>query len=194
MKIIEVPAHGPAFRFSDADVYWAMYALSDGRKMGRKRLADEIGIGEGSVRRIIISLREMGFISVSQGGISITRVGTEFLEKTPVRVVDVDMGTSVVGSHSQAVVVKGVADQIENGMQQRDAGIRAGAAGCTTAVYRGGKLMVPPDWNMDEENPETAARIRALEEMGPNDALIVGSGFDRHSAMNAAIEAAFDLL
>ncbi len=194
MRIIEVPAHGPAFRFSDADVYWALHTLSDGRKLGRKRLADEIGIGEGSVRRIIISLREMGLISVAQGGISITKQGLDFLEKIPVRVVDVDMGPSVVGSYSQAIVVKGIAHLIENGMQQRDAGIRAGAAGCTTAVYRDGVLMVPPDWNMDEENPATAAQIRALEEMGPNDALIVGSGFDKHSSMNAAIEAAFDLL
>lgn len=194
MRIIEVPDHGPAFRFTDADVYWALHTLSDGRKMGRKRLSYEIGVGEGSVRRIVMSLREMGLISVSQGGIVITQQGQDFLHKIPIRVVEVDMGGSVVGSHSQSIIVKGVADKIENGMQQRDAGIRAGAAGCTTVVYRGGKLIVPPDWNLDEESPLIAERIRGMAEMTPDDALIVGSGFDKHTSRNAAVEAAFELL
>ena len=41
MKIIDEPQFGPMFRFNDANVYWALYILSDGRRMGRKRLAEE---------------------------------------------------------------------------------------------------------------------------------------------------------
>ena len=40
MKIIDEPQFGPMFRFNDANVYWSLYVLSDGKRMGRKRLAE----------------------------------------------------------------------------------------------------------------------------------------------------------
>lgn len=192
MKIISIPDYGPMFRFNDADVYWALHVLSDGKRMGRKRLAEALGLGEGSVRRIVETLREWEMISIHQTGITITRSGLGFLSELPIKVVDVDLGDAVVGKYQQAVLVYGVGGKIENGMQQRDIGIRVGAFGCTTVVMRDGVLMIPPDWNLDIERPEIAARIRETG-MGPNDALIVGSGQDIHTAANAALMAAFPL-
>ena len=75
MKIIDEPQYGPMFRFNDANVYWALYVLSDGKRMGRKRLAEEVGVGEGSMRRIIDTLKEWGFILIKQTGITITKAG-----------------------------------------------------------------------------------------------------------------------
>ena len=65
MKIIDAPQYGPMFRFTDASVYWALYLLSDGRRVGRKRLSDMIGIGEGSMRRILNELKEKEFIIIN---------------------------------------------------------------------------------------------------------------------------------
>ena len=53
MKIIDAPQYGPMFRFTDASVYWALHILSDGKRMGRKRLSEEIGVGEGSMRTFL---------------------------------------------------------------------------------------------------------------------------------------------
>lgn len=192
MKIIETPQYGPMFRFTDANVYWALYTLSSGKRMGRKKLADEIGVGEGSMRRIIETLREWDMIQIKQTGITITRAGLGFLEEIPIRVVDVSLGDSVVGEYSQSILVLGVADKIQNGMQQRDAGIRVGATGCTTVVIRDGKLIIPPDWNIDEERPEIAKNVRATG-MTDKDVLIVGSGNEKHIAIMAALTAAFEL-
>ncbi len=58
MKIIDEPQFGPMFRFNDANVYWSLHVLSSGKSMGRKRLAQEVGIGDGSMRRIIDTLKE----------------------------------------------------------------------------------------------------------------------------------------
>ena len=68
MKIIDEPQFGPMFRFNDANVYWSLYVLSGGRCMGRKRLASEVGVGEGSMRRIIDTLKEWDFILIKQTG------------------------------------------------------------------------------------------------------------------------------
>ena len=192
MKIIESPQYGPMFRFTDANVYWALHILSSGKRMGRKRLADEIGVGEGSMRRILETLREWEMIQIKQSGITITRSGLGFLSEIPLKVIDVDLGDSIVGDYSQSVLVFNVADKIQNVMQQRDAGIRVGATGCTTLVIRDGNLIIPPDWNMDVERPEIAKNVRATG-ITDKDAIIVGSGNDQRTAMMAALTAAFEL-
>ena len=193
MKIIDAPQFGPMFRFNDANVYWTMYLLSDGKRIGRKRLADEVGIGEGSMRRILDTLQEWEYISIKQTGIMITKNGQTFLDQIPIQPVDIYLEGSVIGSEQQGVIVKGVASKVNNGMEQRDAGIKVGAEGCTTIVYRDGNLCIPPGWNLDVERPDVAKKIREEYGMKPEDALIIGGGTTKQSAVVAAVSAALEL-
>lgn len=193
MKIIDLPQYGPMFRFTDASVYLALHTLSDGRRVGRKRLAELIGIGEGSMRRILNTLKDWGMIQIKQTGISITKIGIDFLEELPLRLVSIDVGSLVLGNHTQAVLVKGVADKIGNGLRQRDVGIRMGALGCTTLVMTDDRIILPLDWSVDDNNPEVAKQIRSLNLMNNGDALVIGGADDRFVAINAALMASFDL-
>ncbi len=193
MKIIDEPQFGPMFRFNDANVYWALHVLSSGRRIGRKKLAEEIGVGEGSMRRIIDTLKDWDFILIKQTGITITKSGQAFLDQMPIKVLDLRLEGSVVGQYQQAILVLGCADKVVNGMEQRDAGIKVGADGCTTLVIRDGKLMVPPDWNMDEEDPDMAYKIRKESGMTQSDALIIGGADTKAAAIEAAISAALQL-
>jgi len=193
MRIIDAPQYGPMFRFTDSSVYWALHLLSSGKRIGRKKLADSLGIGEGSMRRIIDTLREWEMISIKQTGISITKSGIGFLSDIPIKVIDIDLGDSVVGKYQQGIIVYDAAGKIFNGMQQRDAGIKAGAEGCTTIVIRNGVLTIPPDWNIDAERPDLARKIRKDLKITERDAIIVGSSNDPHAAVNAVLTAAFEL-
>ncbi len=196
MKIMDIPAFGPMFRFTDANVYYSLYLLSDGRRMGRKRLAELSGVGEGSMRRILEKFREWDFVTIRQTGITITKAGLNFLDQVPLRLVNVDLSSSgsVVGEYAQGIIVYGVSSKIGNGMEQRDAGIKAGADGATTIVIRGGKLMIPPDWDMDERTPELAFTIRKQTGITEDDVIIVGGGRDKITAVEAALNAAFELI
>ena len=194
MKIIDAPQYGPMFRFTDASVYWALYLLSDGRRVGRKRLSDMIGIGEGSMRRILNELKEKEFIIIKQTGITITKAGLAYLESIPLRVVDLDVRELVLGDCTQALLIFGVSDKINNGLQQRDAGIRAGAMGCTTLVMRDGKLYVPPDWCIDDNMPEVSERIKSNVKMTDDDIIIIGGADNQEVAITAAFTAAFELI
>jgi len=191
---MDIPAYGPMFRFSDANVYYALYLLADGKRVGRKRLAELVGVGEGSMRRILEKFREWSFVIIKQTGISITKAGQQFLEQIPLRLVDVELPGSVVGEFSQGALVLGASSKIVNGMEQRDAGIKAGASGCTTVVIRNGRMMIPPDWDIDEQSPAEADLIRRTTGMTPDDVLIVGSGATKISAIEAALNAAFELI
>ena len=190
MKIIDEPQFGPMFRFNDANVYWALHLLSDGRRMGRKRLAEEVGVGEGSMRRIIDTLKEWEFILIKQTGITITKAGQSFLNQIPIRPVDLNLKDSVMGEFQQAVLVLGVADKVNNGMEQRDEGTKVGATGCTTVVLRDGVLSIPPDWNLDENDPANAMKIRKEIGMTQNDVIIIGGGNTQSVAVEAAVSAA----
>lgn len=193
MKIIDAPQYGPMFRFTDASVYWALHVLSDGKRMGRKRLAEESGVGEGSMRRILNTLKDNNFVDIKQTGITITKAGLIYLSELPIRVIDIDVSDVVLGDHAQAILVKGAADMIGNGLQQRDAGIRAGALGCTTLVMRDGELYLPPDWSLDANNPDVAKHIRDASRISDGDIIIIGSADNRTSAINASLTAAFEL-
>ena len=181
------------FRFNDANVYWTMYVLSSGKRIGRKRLADEVGVGEGSMRRILETLLDWDYISIKQTGIIITKAGQSFLEQLPIQPVDIFLEGSVIGTEQQGVIVKGVASKINNGMEQRDAGIKVGAEGCTTIVFRDSNLCIPPDWNLDKENPLIAKKIREEFGMKEGDVMIIGGGITKQSAIVAAVSAALEL-
>ena len=157
---------------------------------------DKAGDTEKAVRcaQELLRQRDWNFVSIKQTGISITKAGLNFLDQLPLRLIDVNLGDSVKGDFSQGVIVYGVSSKIVNGMQQRDAGIKAGAEGCTTIVIRDGKLMIPPDWNMDEKTPELAYKIRKDSGITPDDAIIVGSGASKIVAIEAALNAAFELI
>ena len=194
MKIVTQPQYGPMFCFTDASVYWTLHLISDGKRMGRARLSEEVGIGEGSMRKIISTLKEWDLVSVKQTGITITKSGLNFLSQIPIKVVDVSLGDSVLGMHSQGILALGVAEKVNNGLEQRDVGIKYGAMGCTTIVIRDGILMIPPDWNIDDRNPELAYEIRKNAGITQSDVLIVGSADDKHLAIEAAINAALELI
>ncbi len=194
MKIIDEPRYGPMFRFSDANVYWTLHLLSDGTRIGRKRLSEMVGIGEGSMRRIIDALRDMELISIKQTGVAITEKGIDFLEDIPIRVIDLDAGDSVAGEETQGLLVLGVSDKVHNGMQQRDAGIKVGATSCTTFVIRNSVLMVPPDWNVDQEKPELAEKIRNEFGMSERDAIIIGGASTKSLAIEASVAAALEII
>ena len=193
MKIIDAPQYGPMFRFTDASVYWSLHVLSDGKRMGRKRLADEAGVGEGSMRRILNTLKDNNFVDIKQTGITITKTGLAYLSELPIRVIDVDASKIVLGDYSQAVMVRGASKQIDNGLQQRDAGIRVGALGCTTIIMRAGELILPPDWSIDKNEPEVAEHIKEVSNMVDDDIVIIGSADNKIFAINAALTAAFEL-
>ncbi len=194
LRLKEKTRIGSEARYSDADIYWALVLLSRGKRMGRRELSDEMGIGEGSIRSVMSILKESRLVEVYQTGAVITELGTALLERIPVIPVSVMVPGSVVGDCHWSVVVKGASEKIRVGREQRDAGIRAGALGCTTIVYRKGELMIPPDWVLDDKSPESAAEIRAIPFMEEDDAIIIGSAESVRDAVNAAVNAAFELL
>ena len=194
MSLIDRPKYGPLHRFTDYHVYKTLSLLTDGRRKGRKMMADRIGVGEGSMRTIVDYLRDEGLVDVKQTGVKITKMGNEFISKLPLQVYSIDAPEISLGKHSVAVQVKGVSSKITSGMEQRDQAIKAGADGATTVVVKGDRLTVPDDFDLDKGHPETAWAIRRLFDLSDGDVIIIGTSTDPQRAEEGAMAAAFELL
>jgi hypothetical protein len=194
MRLVDLPKYGPVHRFADYHVYRVLSILSDRKRRGRKQLAELVGVGEGSMRTILGWMREKGLASVKQTGVRITNTGLEFFSRLPVHVKNMESSDISVGSCNVAVLVRGRGEEIGNGIEQRDAAKKAGADGATTIIVKGGRLVVPTDYDLDVEDPGLASLMKGLFELKDGDVIIVGSATSRKIAEGGALAAALELV
>jgi predicted transcriptional regulator len=194
MKLVDLPRYGPVHRFADYHVFKTLSILSDGRRKGRKQLADMVSLGEGSMRTIIEYLRDREMIDVKQTGVKIAHKGHEFLSQLPIFMERVDPTDTTLGDRSAAVLVKAMSMKIVMGVEQRDSAIKAGAEGATTVIVSGGHLIVPPDYDLDVERPDFANSLRRLLAVSEGDVIIIGTAKTYDRAEDGALAAAFELI
>jgi hypothetical protein len=108
----------------------------------------------------------------------------------------VEAGRLATGNLSIAVLVRGVADKVRIGIEQRDAAIRAGATGAATIVYRGHRFEIPgSSGNAQSRFPDAVwRRLRELLQPQDGDVIIISSAPSREAAASGALSAATTLL
>jgi predicted transcriptional regulator len=186
-------------KFQEAHVNWVFWKISSKQPFGRKALVEETGLGEGSIRTILAKLDEYGLINSSRSGRSLTPDGEKVKERLNriIKIADIGSLSITKSPYNVAVRVKGGAEKVNTGMEQRNAAIRAGAKGTTTITIKGGSVIIPgfgPDVNVREEYPEDAERLIEILEADDGDAIIIGSEIMRHKADEAAWLGASTLL
>ncbi|MEA1904443.1 MAG: DUF4443 domain-containing protein [Candidatus Hadarchaeota archaeon] len=184
-------AVGPLPRFAEAQVERALELIAERESMGRKRLAEELGVGEGSVRTILNRLKREGLITSSRTGHALTPKGHRKLRMKIEKFVQIDAGDLTVGEVDISTIVRGAASRVKRGIEQRDEAIKAGADGVTVFVFRRGKLQFP-DGFMDVE--KGLAKV-LIETFSPceGDVIIIGTAQDPAKAEEGTRAAARSL-
>ncbi|MEM2869999.1 MAG: DUF4443 domain-containing protein [Thermoplasmata archaeon] len=162
--------------------------------MGRQRLSEVLGLGEGSVRTLLSFLRSRNLLVIDKVGVRLNERGIRELEATGLKTASVNARELSVGECDVAVRVRGAARRVKDGLRQRDAAVMAGADGATTLVFRGGRLLMPPKTDIESSCPELAKEVRAAFELEEGDAIVIGSARSRRAAEDGAIAAAVDLI
>ncbi len=194
MLIIETVKKGASARFDDSDVIGLLKMIWNGRAVSRSEACATLEIGEGSMRRLVELMRSYGLVDVGRFGISIRPAGRNMVDAMGIRFADVSAPGCVIGEYSFSLIVSGAAGRVGSGTAQRDAGIRSGGSGCTTWVMRGGRLLMAPEWDVDANDPRSAAAIRGSVSMAEGDVLVIGGGPTRRAARAAAVGAALSLV
>lgn len=162
-------------------------------------LARNVGLGEGAIRTVLRKLKTEGLVEVSKSGGSLTENGLRMYRRVKgylPNLLSVGSTELTVGRKQTAVLVRGVAKKIGRGIEQRDAAIRAGAAGATTYAINGAKFQIPAGSKDCEKDFPSSAWRRLREELHPRDGdtIIICGADDELTSKVGAVSAALTLL
>lgn len=184
-------ASGPLPRFTEVHEYRALELIGKYGSLGRKQLADELGVGEGSARTILKRLKERELITSTPRGHILTRRGREELEAEERKIVRINAGPLTVGKVDVATIVKNASGKVRFGVEQRDEAIKAGAKGATVLIFEDSKLQLPDRSRKIDEGIDRAIKEFLKPERG--DVIVIGSGSDEKEAERGAFAAAMSL-
>ncbi|MGI0085736.1 MAG: DUF4443 domain-containing protein [Nitrososphaerales archaeon] len=189
---------GPRAGFTEAHVLKALLTIGSSTNVGRGKLGALLDLGQGEVRTLIKRLKEAGLITVEERGCLLTQSGKREWSRIKKLIpwsFEVDGKSLGLGDFCWIVNVRGKSDRIRNGLEQRDASVKAGARGALTVVYSSGKFKVPPDVS-DSEATAPSELWTTIRSWGVNegDALIISGSNDLLSAEYGALSAALSIL
>ncbi|MDH5459744.1 MAG: DUF4443 domain-containing protein [Candidatus Bathyarchaeota archaeon] len=196
-KISSEKAPGPSPTFSTFHILHAIELIAE-KTIGRSKLAEELKVGEGTVRTIIGRLKDAGLITTSKAGCLLTDKGVRFWNeyKTVFRKkVEIGKSELTIARYNFAILVKNCGDKVKSGMEQRDAAIMVGARGATTIMFKKGRLIVPSVSNdVTKDFPDAANQILRLLQPEENDVIIIGSADSLGKAEYGTLAAAWTLI
>jgi len=190
-------APGKAPYFIEAHIVKALMIISR-KPIGRVSLSKALGLGEGSIRTLVKHLEKVDLIETSREGIVLTRSGQKLVSNMKSRIseiIDVPKSALTVGAFNVAVLVRGVADSVRAGLEQRDAAIKVGAQGATTLIFSNGRLSMPlTSEDVFRELPKIRELIISRLTPKEDDIVVIGSAADKPAAELGAIAAALETL
>jgi predicted transcriptional regulator len=191
-------APGPLATFTPFHIYCVLELLSQ-KPLGRNKLANKIGVGDGAIRTIINRLKNMELILNSKEGCSLTPKGIEvwqqFEHVFPKRA-EIPKTEITPSECNYGFMIKSQGDKIKSGIDQRDAAIIAGAKRAIVLITKQGALYVASvDQSIEEEYIGATKEIR--EKINPKndkDVIIIAGAETPLKAKTGAFAAAWTLL
>jgi predicted transcriptional regulator len=189
---------GPRPSFQSFHVLEAILVIGREAPIGRKRLAEIVGLGEGAVRTLIQRLRAQSIVSVvGRGGCALSEKGEKLLRELERRMRDVgpvrlELPWSYPANY--VLIVHDSAGRVSKGLEQRDEAVRAGVKALMVLTYQDGRLLMPGISDLSAERPEFASRL--IKELGPvdGDVILISGGDSLAEARRGALAAAQTLL
>jgi predicted transcriptional regulator len=191
-------APGPAPSFNEAHVIKTLELINNCQSIGRIKLSNELGLGEGATRTLLKHLKKENLTKSSRAGVSLSEYGKKMFSDLSSKLsegIEIPASPLTVGSFNVAVLVKDSANSIGSGMEQRDIAIKSGASGATTLIFVDNKLSLP---NREEDISKNMPLLHneLINKLNPNEncVIIVGSGETKSLAEIGAKMAAIKLL
>ncbi|MEM2248570.1 MAG: DUF4443 domain-containing protein [Candidatus Bathyarchaeia archaeon] len=191
-------APGPSPSFNIFDIIRFVRLLAVSGNIGRGRIAKELNLGEGAVRTLLRRLTEAGLVITSRSGCSLTHKGMKLwseIERVLQGMVRIGGSELTLAPYSVAILVRGCADKVKSGIEQRDAAIVSGARGAVTIIFKNNRMIIPGvSENMERDYPSAFRELSCLMKPREGDVIIVSSADSQRDAEYGALAAAWSLL
>lgn len=197
-SLLDEKAPGPYLSFSIFHLVKALELIAENSPIGRGKLSDGLGTGEGAIRTIIERLRNAGLIVVSKQGCFLTEKGEKIWSRMrwlfPQKV-KLKPNKLALAACNVAVRIRGCGDKVRSGLEQRDAALLAGAKGAMTLFFRREKLVLPAiSENVAKDFPDAFHHITEKLHLEENDVIVIGSADTWDKAEYGALAAAWSLI
>lgn len=197
-SLLDEKAPGPFLSFSIFHLIKALELIATNYPIGRGRLSEELGIGEGAIRTVVERLRNAGLITVSKQGCLPTEKGEKIWSKMQrlfPQKARLKPNILAVAACNVAIRVRGCGDKIRSGLEQRDAALLAGAKGAMTLFFRQGRLILPTiSEDVRQDYPDAFRHFTERLQLEENDVIVVGSADTWDKAEYGALAAAWSLI
>ncbi len=196
-QLVRGEAPGPSPSFTALHIIMALLVLGDKGILGRKRFAEELGLGEGTVRTVVGRLKKHFLVKVTRSGCSLTEKGRELYEVLRERMGKfIELAGNLPWSYRYSVGVKvnRMANLLKMGLEERDAAVRAGADAAMAITMQGGYLLMPGVSNLSKEQPSFTSMIMNFFNPSEGDVILIAGSDDKIKALYGVLAAAYELL
>jgi hypothetical protein len=159
---------------------FVLWLLTTEREIGRYRLARMLGVSQGIVRGMLADMKRDGLIVVRhRAGTRASPKGLRelvaLMKRHHLRLVKrSDQGLLGLGSRSVLFHAAGRSRQLGQGVEQRDAAIKAGATGAVTFLFDGTTLKFPGvAESLSKRNPAAFEQLRSQLKMEKGDVVLI---------------------
>ena len=186
---------GPLPHLTSLQLLQALILIHEKAPVGRRILAQELEISDGTVRGLLERLAEQGIIRVNKSGAVLTGQGTSRLRKhlselNIIKMQFLDGCELVPGKSATAIQLTGKYRPGMTGVPQRDEAVRSGAQGSIIIGFRGGRLLFPPDdIDASEMSPKEDKRLRGIFDPSENDLIVIGFASNKPRSLSGALAA-----
>jgi predicted transcriptional regulator len=191
-QLVSKTAPGRSPDFTQAHMLYVLILLKD-QRIGRKQLAEELRLGEGTVRTMLNRLQDEELVEISRPGVTLSNKGQNYLKSIQIVLKWKPLlGTEItVDAVNWAVLVRGASTRVRLGVEQRDQALIHGATGATTLVYHDSAWVLP---GLDEVVEDHI--LVSLSDFDPKekDVAVIGSSGDGFTSAIGALAAAIALL
>ncbi len=203
MKILENLVDKRA-GYSEANLVKALFLISKGA-IGRPTLMKRLNLTEAPVKTMLKSLTKGRLIKSGIEGAFLTDRGRGLTKKILRRIpkLPIEIKTKTYADYGLykkmykhrydfAILVKGIAHKIRDGVEQRDNAVKSGAIGATTLIQKKQAIMFP--LNRYKIDSAFSNYLRKNFDVRDSDAVIICFGPSRSKAENSAISVALSLI
>jgi predicted transcriptional regulator len=195
-KIASEKAPGPTPSFTIVHLLLAVELIAK-KETGRGKLAENLGVGEGTIRTILGRLKDAGVVEISKAGCSLTDSGLRLWKEYTSAFNKIQIGQNelALAKYNFAVRVRNCAEAVGSGIEQRDAAVMAGARSATTIMVRKKRMVIPSvSQDVARDFPVAADQLVRLLHSKENDAIVIGGSDNSRKAEYGALAAAWTLL
>lgn len=183
--------------FGIPHVFKALQMLSESDFVSRADLKNDVRLGEGAVKTLIVHLREAGLIGTVRAGNHLTGRGrrvAESIRASIPRECKIRRCGLASGRNNHAIILKGHNKAIRSGIEQRDYAIMYGSDTCVTITYQSGRFVFPGDGSDCLMEEDVARTLGENLSPGDGDVIIISSSNDEFTAEMSAKNSALQTL